>query len=134
MAKTTAKSALPYLRRLLEDEYVQEQLREAVIGLRTVYGRAARKRTQAADDKKLYASLRRAVTSIRNAVRELRETEPPPKRRGRKLLIVAVAAGGAAMLTRLGRQDRPSGPVDVYSTAVVATSDAADRKTVKTVA
>jgi hypothetical protein len=97
-----AKSALPYARRLLEDEYVQEQLREAVSGLRNVYGRAARERAQAADDKKLYANLRRAVTSIRNATTALRP-EPAPKRQGRKLLIIGLAAGGAAMLARFGR-------------------------------
>jgi hypothetical protein len=104
MAKTsTAKSPLPYVRRALEDEYVQEQLREAALGLRNVYDRAAQKRAHAADDKKLYGSLRRAAGSIRNATIAIREPEPP-KRRGRKLLILVLAGGGAAMLTRLGRK------------------------------
>src|SRR5947209_10963590 len=104
MAQTNkAKRTLPYVQRLLEDEYVQDQLREAAIGLRKTYGRAARKRTQAPDDKKLYESLRRAATSIRNATVALRRPEPPPKRRVRKLLIIVAAAGAAAMLTRLGR-------------------------------
>src|SRR5436305_10674323 len=109
MAKTSkAKRTLPYVQSLLEDEYVQAQLREAAIGLRKAYGRAARKRTQAADDKMLYESLRRTATSIRNAIVALRRPEPPPKRRGRKLLIVAAAAGAAAMLTRLGRNGEDS--------------------------
>jgi ferric-dicitrate binding protein FerR (iron transport regulator) len=95
MAKSEkAKAALPYLQRLLEDEYVQEQVREAVVGLRNAYGRAARKRTQA------------AATSIRNATMALRKPEPPPKRRARKLLITAAAAGAAAMLARLGRHEQ----------------------------
>ena len=97
-----AKSALPYLQRLLEDEYVQQQLRDAVTGLRDAYGRAARERAQAADDRKLYRNLRRAATSIRNATTALRP-EPAPKRRGRKLLIVGLAGSGAAMLARFGR-------------------------------
>jgi hypothetical protein len=68
MAKTkNAKSALPHVQRLLEDEYVQEQIRNAATGLRNAYGRAARKRAQATEDKKLYGSLRHAATSIRNA-------------------------------------------------------------------
>jgi ferric-dicitrate binding protein FerR (iron transport regulator) len=110
MAKTgKAKGTLPYVRRLLEDEYVQDQLREATIGLRNAYGRAAQKRTQAPDDKKLYGSLRRAATSIRNATVALRQPEPPPKRRGRKLLIIAATAGAAAMLTRLAPHGGSSG-------------------------
>jgi hypothetical protein len=109
MAKTAkVKRTLPYLQRLVQDEYVQDQLREAAVGLRKAYGRAASKRTQAPDDKKLYGSLRRAATSIRNATVALRRPEPPPKRRGRKLLIITVAAGAAAMLTRLGQPDESS--------------------------
>jgi hypothetical protein len=77
-----AKSALPYLQRLLEDEYVHEQLREAAVGLRNAYGRAAT---------------------------ALRKPEPPPKRRARKLLIFGLAAGGAALLTRLGRRQQDAG-------------------------
>lgn len=98
-----AKSALPYAQRLLEDEYVQEQLREALTGLRNAYGRAARERAQAVDDKKLYGNLRRAATSIRNATMAARP-EPPPKRRGRKLLIIGLAGTGAVMLARFGRR------------------------------
>ncbi len=122
MARTNkAKATLPYVQRLLQDEYVQEQLREAVVGLRNAYGRAARKRSQAPEDKKLYDSLRRAATSIRNATMALRKPEPPPKRRGRKLLIIAVAAGAAAMLTRLGkRQEHSTTSPGVDSTAAAA--------------
>jgi hypothetical protein len=110
MAKSSkAKSALPYLQRVLEDEYVQEQLRDAAVGLRKAYSRATKKRVQATDDRKLYGSLRRAATSIRNAIMALRKPEPPPKRRGRKLLIITLAAGGAALLTRLCRQKHDSG-------------------------
>jgi ferric-dicitrate binding protein FerR (iron transport regulator) len=110
MAKADkAKATLPYMQRLLEDEYVQEQVREAIAGLRIAYGRAARRPAQAPDDKKVYGNLRRAATSIRNATMALRKTEPPPKRRGRKLLIIVCAAGAAAMLTRLGRgQEQPA--------------------------
>jgi hypothetical protein len=114
MAKTKANSSLPYVQRLLEDEYLHERLREAAVGLRGVYGRAATKKANAADDKKLYASLRHAATSIRDAALELRKPEPPPKRRLRKLLIIGLAAGGAAMLTRLGRErPQPAGGSEV---------------------
>ena len=121
-----AKSALPYLQNLLEDEYVQEQLRDSVRALRDVYGRAAREREQAADDKRLYQDLRRAATSIRDLTKAFRKPEPPPKRRGRNLLIIALAATGAAMLTRLGR-DRQADPAspDIHAAPAAAAPEAA---------
>jgi hypothetical protein len=56
-------------------------------------------RGKAAEDKQLYANLRQAAISARNASRALRR-KPEPKRRGRKLIAVAVAAlaGGIAVL------------------------------------
>jgi hypothetical protein len=108
-AKTsTAKRALPYLQTLLENKYLQAQLREAAIGLRQAYGRVARKRAQATEDKRLYGNLGRAATSIRNAWLALRKPPPAPKRRGRKMLIIALAGCGAALLTRLGRHQQDS--------------------------
>jgi hypothetical protein len=99
MAKTKqAKSAAPYLQRLVEDEYVQQQLRMAAARLREAYGRASRKRGKAAEDKKLYDNLRDAVTSTRRAALALQRRQPEPKRRGRKLLVVAVAGGGVAII------------------------------------
>lgn len=104
-----AKPLLAHLQRLLEDEYVQEQLVEAVSGLRGAYARAARKRAQAAEDKKLYGSLRRAAISARNAVIALREPEPPPPRRGRNLLILGLAIGAAVAITKTA-QKRATSP------------------------
>jgi len=106
MAKTKkqAKSAVPYVRRVLEDEYVHEQLRRASAGLRAAYGRVSSRRGEAAEDKKLYGHLREAATSARRAVLAVRR-RPEPKRRGRKLLLVVVAGGGAAVaLSGKGRE------------------------------
>jgi ferric-dicitrate binding protein FerR (iron transport regulator) len=102
MAKTKkAKAAVPYARRLLEDEYVQEQLRNAAGGLRTAYERARRERGKAAEDKHLYSNLRHAATSIRNAATALQRPKPAPKpkRRARKVAILVLAVGGCALLT-----------------------------------
>lgn len=96
---TTAKSGLPYVQRLLEDEFVQEQLRNAASGARAVYASARRERSKAADDKALYRNLRQAATSIRNAAMALRRPEPP-KRRVRKAAIIGLAIGGCALLTK----------------------------------
>jgi ferric-dicitrate binding protein FerR (iron transport regulator) len=98
MAKTEAKQALPYLRGLADDEYVHDQIRNAIDGLASASKRIARKRGKAAEDKKLYANLRHAATSVRNASRALQRRKPEPKRRGRKLIAVAAAAGGVALV------------------------------------
>ena len=105
MAKTTpAKQALPYLRGLADDAYVQEQIRNALDGLAHVSRRIARKRGKAAEDKKLYDNLRQAATSVGNASRALQRRKREPKRRSRKV-IAAVAVGGgiAALITQRDR-------------------------------
>jgi hypothetical protein len=101
MAKKTkkAKSAVPYVQRLAQDEYVQEQLRNAVARLGEAYKRIRRERGDAAEDKKVYANMREAATSIRKAVSRL-QRKPEPKRRGRKFMIAALAAGSAVLISR----------------------------------
>jgi hypothetical protein len=85
-------SALTYLERLLEDDYVQEQIGEAAGRLRDAYRRAAdRRAAEAVQDKKLYEQLRVAAASLVNAARGLRG-KPPPKRRARRVLVPAVIA------------------------------------------
>ena len=94
------KRAMVYVRHVLEDEYVQEQLRNAATGLRDAYERTRRERAQVTEDKRLYANLRQAATSIRNAATALQkkpEPEPKPRRLG-KVAVLAVAVGGTAWL------------------------------------
>lgn len=108
MAKSKkVNSALPYARRLIEDEYVQEQLRNAAQGLRTVYERARKERGKATEDKHLYGSLRHAATSIRNAATALQRPKPKPKkRRARKLATLGLAVGGCAWLVMWLQKDQ----------------------------
>ena len=95
-----AKSALPYVRQLLEDEYVQAELRSAAEGLRTVYDRTRKKGAKATEDKRVYGNLRRAATSIRNAATALQQPKPQPKRRRvGKVVTIAFAVGGCVALT-----------------------------------
>jgi hypothetical protein len=99
MAKTErAKQALPYLRGLADDEYVQEQVRNALDGLASVSRRIARKRGRAAEDKKLYDNLRQAATSVRNASHALQRRKAEPKRRGRRIIAAVAVGGGVAVL------------------------------------
>ena len=94
-----AKAAIPYVRRLAEDDYVQAQLRNAAGRLRDAYLRTRHERGRAAEDKKLYDNLREAATSMRKAASRL-QRKPQPKRRGRKIAAVAITVGGAALLLR----------------------------------
>lgn len=68
-AKQRAKGPMAYARRLVEDQYADEQLRKAVVRLRDVYQRVSRQQADAALDRKLYRSLREAATSIRDLTR-----------------------------------------------------------------
>lgn len=95
----TAKAALPYARQLLEDDYVQAQLRDAAGALKAAYGRARSKRADATEDKRFYRNVRNAATSIRNATAALQRPQPKPKRRLRKIGVLAVAVGASAALT-----------------------------------
>ncbi len=111
MAKRNkTKAAVPYVRRLAEDENVQRHVREASARLRQAYGRVTRKRGRAVEDKKLYDHLRGAATSMRLGALALQRREPEPKRRGRKLLVVAAAGGAAVAIARRRRGDKPQSP------------------------
>jgi len=111
MAKKTkkAKSTIPYLQRLAEDDYIQGQLRNAAARLREASSRVRRKRGRAVEDKKLYANLSEAATSIRKAASRL-QRKPKPKRRGRKVAATAVAASGAVLLWRRKAGGEPEYP------------------------
>ena len=95
--RTKSENAKLALRRLAEDEEVQEQLRTAAMRLREAWGRAARRPgSKAVEDKKLYDKVREAATSLTKAGRRLRPQPEPPKRRGRMVALAAAGAGGAA--------------------------------------
>jgi hypothetical protein len=97
-----AANATVYLQRLVEDDYVHEQITEAVSRLHKAYGRAQRKKAaDAAEDKKLYGHVRAAAGSIRRAAMAVQRKPPPkPKRTGRKLLATAVVGAGAVVAAR----------------------------------
>ena len=103
-AKKRPQGVVPYARRLVEDQYADEQLRKAVARLRDVYQRVSRQQADAALDKKVYRSLREAATSIRNVAR--RVEEPPPKRTGQKALVAGVSAGAIFVAVRRRRRRR----------------------------
>jgi hypothetical protein len=100
MATTTTRTdqVKRVLGRLLRDEEAQGQLRTAATRLQEAGARAnALRPSKAVEDKKVYAKLREALTSLTKAGRSLRsEPEPEPTRRGRKLVLLAAVAGAVA--------------------------------------
>lgn len=89
----------PYLRRLVEDAELRENLREAYLAGMAAYGRMQRKKAPAKalmDDKKVHKELKEATESLREATDRLRG-KAKRRRRWPKVLVAAVAAGGVAL-------------------------------------
>lgn len=91
----------PYVQRLIEDEDLRENLREAFESAKGAYGRASGngKGTVKAltSDKKVQKDLRAAAESLRDASERLKEPKKP-KRRLRKLFLFALVAGVVALI------------------------------------
>jgi hypothetical protein len=100
VATNTAAKAGDYAQRLLDNEYVQENLGEAVANLRAAYRRVSKRRVKPATDQRLRGQLRQAAASLAEAASALRSgRREPKKRRGRRVIIaLGVAAGAAAAL------------------------------------
>jgi hypothetical protein len=91
----------PYLERLVENGYAQDNLRDATANLRAAYERASKRRVKAARDEKIRRQLRNAAQLLGEATKALTADRTRSKgRRGRRLLIVLgiVALGAAAAL------------------------------------
>jgi hypothetical protein len=114
MARTNHTARLaPYAAELLENAYVQENLRDGVEKLRAAYQRAQKRRVEPTRDEKLRQQLRSAAASISEAGRALggRRRKPEPRWGRRLALIAAVGAAGAiAGLAARERLAKSSGP------------------------
>ena len=87
--------------RLLRDEEVQRQLRNASTLLSEAWSRAsARSASKAVGDKKIYDKVRDAATSLARAARLMRKQPEPPKHTGRKVAVGAAVAGGAVFAAK----------------------------------
>ena len=97
MATDRAAMAGIYAQRLIENEYVQENLAEAADRLRAAYKRASKRRVEPTRDKKLRNQIRDAALSLREATNALQSgRRKPKKRRGRRLVLVLILGAGAA--------------------------------------
>lgn len=88
----------PYVQRLIEDDELRDNLRDAFESARTAYGRATGngKGTVKAvtSDKKVQKELRKAAENLQEASERLRK---PPKRKGRLGKIVLLAIVGVVV-------------------------------------
>jgi hypothetical protein len=96
----------PYIERALEDDYVQDQIRQGVASLRRGAQRAKTNSAKAAvTDQTLRNNLRDAASSITAALHTIK-APPPKKHRLRRVLVLATLAGGAVLAWR---QINPTG-------------------------
>jgi chemotaxis response regulator CheB len=99
MASDSATQAGIYAQRLLDNEYVQENLAQAVESLRGAYRRASKRRVEPTRDEKLRRQVREAGLSLTEAARALKAgRQKPTRRRGRRVVVVLALVGGAAAL------------------------------------
>jgi hypothetical protein len=89
----------PYARRLLDDDYVQDEFDRLFTNLRDGSQRARRQgAAQAATDRQLRNQATAALAAATHIVRALNQPEPAPKRhRVRRLVLVATVAGAATV-------------------------------------
>ncbi len=105
-AKEAAEVARPYVQKLIEDDDLRANLRDAYEGARDAYDRAVDGKGGAKavlEDKRLQENLRGAADSLRAASEALREPAPAPKKRkvsfGRLLFVALLAAVLAIVLS-----------------------------------
>jgi hypothetical protein len=99
------RSATAVIDRLMEDDYLQEQLSAGAARARAAYKRARAVRAQqAVKDQKLYDHVRGAAESLSEAARRAAgKPKPEPKRRWRRVPVVLVAVGVAALVRQMHR-------------------------------
>ncbi|MBA2566379.1 MAG: hypothetical protein H0V08_01055 [Thermoleophilaceae bacterium] len=98
-----------YVQRLVGDEDLRENLRDAYESARTAYGRIDGKGPAKAllDDRKTRSELKDAASSLRQAADGLRGTKRKRSRRRRGgLLLVLLAGGVAAVLMSEGARNK----------------------------
>jgi hypothetical protein len=93
----------PYVRRVVEDEELRENLRTAFESARKAYGRMSNGKgpvKSITEDKKTQKQLREAAASLREAADSLKGAKRPRKRKRRGgLLLILIGAGAAIALS-----------------------------------
>src|SRR3954453_11736487 len=99
-ARDAAQAAAenPYVRRLIEDEDLRDNIRNAYGSAKSAYGRMSNGKGPAKallDDKKVHKDIRKAAESLREASDALRDKER--SRSWTKLLFIAIVGAAIAL-------------------------------------
>ena len=106
-AENAADTARPYVQRLIEDDELRDNIREAYEAGRDAYSRAAgSKPSQLLDDKKLQKDLKSATDALRAATDTLREPEKKSSSGGGLGKVVLVLVVGAILALALSEDLR----------------------------
>ena len=94
----------PYVERLLQNAYVQDNLLDAVENLREAYERAQKRRVEPARDEKIRRQLRQSALSLQKAGEALKSGRQKPKkpRAKRMLMLASLGAVGEGTPRRPG--------------------------------
>jgi len=104
IAAAEAARENPYVRRLMEDDDLREELRAAFDSARKAYGRIDGKGpAKAFEDKKVQRDLKQAAESLKSAADSLRES---PKRKGGFGRLLMLGIVGAALALALSEDLR----------------------------
>jgi adenylosuccinate synthase len=93
-----------YVQRLVEDDELRDNLRNAFESARKAYSRMSNGKgpvKAVAENKKVQRDLREAATSLKDAAESLRDGKKKKKRKGR-LLLIALIGGGIALAVSEG--------------------------------
>jgi hypothetical protein len=89
-----------YVQRVIEDEELRENVRNAVVSAKKAYSRINGKGpVKALDDKKVQRELKEAASSLKDAADALRGGKKRKRRKGRLVMIALVGAGLALALS-----------------------------------
>jgi hypothetical protein len=106
MTATESASRLgPYVERLLQNAYVQDNLLDAVENLRDAYERAQKRRVEPARDEKIRRQLRQSVLSLQKAGEALKSGRQKPKKRRAKRTLVLASLGAVGVAAALAASD-----------------------------
>jgi adenylosuccinate synthase len=93
-----------YVQRLVEDEELRDNLRNAFDSARKAYARMSNGKgplKAVTENKKVQKDLREAATSLKDAAESLRDGKKKKRRKGR-LLLIAIIGGGIALAASEG--------------------------------
>jgi len=94
-----------YVQRLVEDDELRDNLRNAFDSARKAYARMSNGKgpvKAVTENKKVQKDLREAATSLKDAAESLRDGKKKKKHRKGRLLLIAIIGGGIALAASEG--------------------------------